>query len=187
MIIGVPDGSEEAAKVSNDAHPCTTRTTSYSTLLEAGLRCRLWDTQGLNEAAGNDRGFMTKLADKIRQLASYQARELKETLRDRTKVSIPILMWCIDATKIDVPVHWQQFHKVYAEYCGKKAIPVVVITRGSPAAAGWETKCTGQLRSLDLGVDVPFRMVRRYRGPSSQEYREDSKALKDLISELTKR
>jgi len=97
---------------------------------------------------------------------------------------MPILIWCVDASKIDVQDHWKPFRKVYVEYCGRKAIPVVVITRGPPKATDWETKCTDQLRSLNLGVDIPFRMVRRYKSPSSQEYGEDSKALKDLISEL---
>jgi len=189
MIIGAPDGSKEAAEVSNDAHPCTQHTSSYSISLEPDLQCQLWDTRGLDEAAGtNDRQrFMAKIVDKIRQLASQQARELRETLRDRTKVATPILMWCIDATKIDVQVHWQQFQKVYVEYCDKKAIPVVVITRGPLKATEWETKCTGQLRSLNLGVDVPFIMVRKYRGSSFPEYSEDSKALKDLIPGLVKR
>ena len=185
MIIGVPDGSAEAAKVSNGVRPCTTQTTVYSTSLETGLRCRLWDTRGLDESVGTNYVWpMAKMMDRIRQLASQQVRELKETLRDRTGVTIPILVWCIDATRIDVPVHWQQFHKVYVEYCERKAIPVVVITRGPPRATDWETKCTDQLRSLDLGVDVPFRVVRMHRGPSSQEYVEDSKALRDLIAEL---
>ncbi|KAF8121737.1 hypothetical protein EV363DRAFT_1362125 [Boletus edulis] len=179
MIIGAVDGSKASANVSNDAHPCTTHTTSYSTTLDTGLRCQLWDTRGLDEAAGAQ-NFMSKLVDKIRQLASQQARELKETLRDRTRLAIPILMWCIDATKIDVQVHWQQFQKVYVEYCERKAIPVLVITRGPPKV-GWEARCTDQLRQLNLGADVPFRMVRRYRSTSSPEYGEDAKALKDLI------
>lgn len=188
MLTGAPDGSNEAAEVSNDAHPCTQHSLSYPASLEPDLQCRLWDTRGLDEAAGtNDRRFMAKMMDKIRQLGSQQTRELRETLRDRTKLATPILMWCMDATKIDVQVHWQQFQKVFVEYCEKKAIPVVVITRGPLKETEWETKCTGQLRSLNLGVDVPFIMVRRYRGPSSPEYGEDAKALKDLISELVKR
>ena len=184
MIIGVPDDSEEAAKVSNNVKPCTTHATSYSMSLEAGLRCRLWDTRGLNEAAGtNDGWFKTK----IRELASQQARELKKALRVRIRLATPILVWCIDATKINSQEYWQQFHKVYVEYCDRKATPAIVITRGPPKGTDWETKCADQLRSLDLGLIVPVRMARKNRGPSSQEYGEDSKALKDLISELTKR
>ena len=67
------------------------------------------------------------------------------------------------------------------KYCGIKAIPVVVITRGPPRAPDWEKRCTHLLRTLFLGVDIPCRMMRRNRGPSSQEYREDSKAFKDFI------
>ena len=183
MIIGIPYGSEGPAKVSNGARPCTAQATPFPTSLGAGLQCQLWDTRGLDEAAGtDDRGFMTKIMDKIRILISLQAHDLKETLQSRIKPGTPlILMWCIDATKIDVRVHWQQFHKVYVEYCERKAIPVVVITRGPPRAE-WETRYADQLQSLNLGVDVPFGMVRRHR--SSQEYSEDSKALKDLISEI---
>ncbi|KAH0833070.1 hypothetical protein J3R83DRAFT_12061 [Lanmaoa asiatica] len=191
MIRGVPDNTDGAAKVSNDARPCTTQTTSYSTSLETGFPCRIWDTRGLDEAADtHDRGWMTKIVDRIRQLAFQQARELKETLRDRTRLAIPILMWCIDATKIDVPIHWQQFRRVYVEYCERKAIPVVVITRMAPNATGWEDRCSNQLQRLDLGegsntVDVPLLRVRKYKDRSSTEYTEDSQALKDLISRLT--
>lgn len=185
MIMGIPDGSKGAALVSNDARPCTPHTTSYSILLEEGYRCRLWDTRGLDEAA-SAHGFMAKIVDKIRQLASQQASELKETIRNRIKLASPILMWCIDASKVDVEVQWHQFRKVYVDYCERKAIPVVVITRGSSKEVGWETKCTDQLRQLDLGagVDVPFTMMRKYRNPSSREYGEDCKALKDFIKGL---
>ena len=85
MVIGVPDGSRGAARVSNDVKPCTMHTTSYSTSLEAGLRCRLWDTRGIIEVAGtNDRGLGTR----IRQLASQQARELKPTFRGLTGIKM---------------------------------------------------------------------------------------------------
>lgn len=184
MILGVPDTSNAGAKVSNNAHPCTTQTTSYSMSLGTGVGCQLWDTRGLDEAAGAQT-LMAKIVDKIRQLANQQARELKETLRNRARVAIPILVWCIDAAKVEVDVHWQQFQKVYVEYCERKAIPVVVITRGPPKAPDWDVKCAGRLRQLDLGVDVPIRMVRRYRSPSSVECSEDSEALKTLISELS--
>lgn len=131
---------------------------------------------------------MTKIVDRIRQLASQQARELKETLRDRTRLAMPILMWCIDAAKIDVPIHWQQFRRVYMEYCERRAIPVIVITQMPPNATGWENRCNNQLRDLGLGegytVDVPLLRVRKYRNTSSPEYSEDSKALRDLISRL---
>ncbi|KAG8213272.1 hypothetical protein J3R82DRAFT_11747 [Butyriboletus roseoflavus] len=193
MIIDMRDGADGAAKVSNGARPCTVHTTSYSTSLGSGLRCLLWDTRGLDEAADTpERGWMTKLVDRIRQLASQQARELKETLRDRTRLAIPILVWCIDAAKIDVPIHWQQFRRVYLEYCEKRAIPVIVITQMPPNATGWEKRCNNQLRELDLEegpntVDIPLLRVRKYRNASSPEYCEDSKALRDLISEVTKR
>lgn len=188
MIMGI-DGT---AEVSNDARPCTIHTTSYSSSLETGLRCLLWDTRGLDEATDTHGGWMSKIVDRIRLMASQQARELKETLRDRTRLAIPILMWCIDATKIDVSLHWQHFRKVYVEYCERKAIPVIVITRMPLNATGWEMRCNNQLQKLDLGegsnaVDVTLLRVRKYRNASSLEYKEDSQALKDLISKLTKR
>lgn len=189
MIIDRPDGSEGAAKVSNDARPCTTQSTSYlisvSLPPEADLPCRLWDTRGLNEAVGTNDGW---LISKFRELVSQQASQLKRAIRDRTnKLAMPILVWCIDATKIEVQDHWNPFRKVYVEYCGKKAKPMVVITRGPSTATDWEMKCTEKIGLLELGVGVPFIMVRKNRGPSSQEYVEDSKALIDLISKLANR
>ena len=183
MIRGVLDHSAAAAKVSNDAHPSTGHTTSYRLLLDTGIGCQLWDTRGLDEVAGTQT-FMAKIVDRIRQLANQQARELKEIFRNRTRLAIPILVWCIDAAKIDIEDHWQQFHRVYVEYCERKAIPVVVITRGRPKETEWELRCREQLIQLDLGVDVPILMVRKYRSPSSLEYTEDSRALRDLISKL---
>ena len=182
-IMGVPDQSKAAARVSDDARPCTTHTTSYTFSLQTGLRCNLWDTRGIDEALGAQR-LMANLVDRIRQLATQQARELKETLRNRTRLAIPILVWCIDAMKIDLEVYWQQFRKVYVEYCERKAIPVVVITRGPPKKTEWELKCREELKWLDLGVDVPILMVRKYHNPSSLEHVEDSRALRDLISKL---
>lgn len=61
---------------------------------------------------------------------------------------------------------------------------MVVITREPPKRTGWEVRLTEQLQALRLGVDVPFIMVRWYQSPSSREYVEDSKALRDLISEV---
>jgi len=190
MVRRVKDKTTSAAEVSNDAHPCTLHTTSYSTQLGAGLHCQLWDTRGLDEAVDNrDRPFMAKIVNRIRQLAFQQERELKETLRNRTRTAKPILMWCIDAIKIDVSIHWQQFRKVYVEYCEEKAIPVVVITRMSPNMNGWEPKCRNQLQLLGLGagsgnIDVLLVGVRKHRSTSSPEYTEDCDALRGLISQL---
>ena len=183
MIMGVPDGSKGAAQVSRDAYPCTMLTTSYTCLLGTGLLCQLWDTRGFDEVTYG-RTFMAKIVDRIRQLASQQARELKETLRNRTRVARPILMWCMDASKIEVDVCWEPLRRVYVEYCDRKVIPVLVITRGLSRQNGWELRCREQLEQLDLGVDVPMLMVRRHRNSSSLQYTEDAQALRDLISQL---
>ena len=192
MVRRIKDRTATAAEVSNDARPCTAHTTFYAMQLGTGLHCQLWDTRGLDEAVDNpDRRFMAKIVDRIRQLASQQERELKETLRNRTRTAKPILMWCINAAKIDVPFHWQQFRKVYVEYCDRKAIPVVVITRMALNMTGWELRCRNQLQLLGLGTgsdntDVLLLGVREHRNPSSTEYTEDSEALRDLISRLMK-
>lgn len=189
MVRRVKDNTAGAADVSSDARPCTAHAMCYSMQLETG-HCQLWDTRGLGEAVDNhDRPFMVKIVDRIRQLASQQERELKETIRNRTRTAKPILMWCIHATKIDVPIHWQQFRKVYVEYCDRKAIPVVVITRMNPRATGWEQTCRNQLQTLDLGAGldntgVLLLRVREYRNTASTDYTEDSDALRDLISRL---
>ena len=155
------------------------------------LHCQLWDTRGFDEVVDNPgRQFMAKIVDRIRQLASQQERELKETLRNRTRTAKPILMWCIDATGIDVPFQWQQFRKVYVEYCDRKAIPVVVVTRMALNMTGWELRCRNQLQLLGLGTgsdntDVLLLGVRKHRNPSSAGYAEDSEALRDLISRLS--
>ncbi|KAH0832923.1 hypothetical protein J3R83DRAFT_11890 [Lanmaoa asiatica] len=188
MVMGIPDHSEAAARVSNDAQPCTSHTTSYPCVLTPGLRCQLWDTRGLDEVAVSyERRWTAKIIDRILQLPSQQARELKETLRDRTKLATPILVWCIDAAKIDVPILWRQFRRIYVEYCGRKAIPVVVVTQMPPNATGWEEMCSNQLQQLDLNDgmgDIPLLRVRKYHNLSSPEYVEDSQALRDLISKL---
>ncbi|KAG9315021.1 hypothetical protein JVU11DRAFT_4132 [Chiua virens] len=190
MIRRVTDSSKTAAEVSNGVTPCTKQTIAYPVELETGLHCQLWDTRGLDEAVeSQDRGFMAKIVDRLRQLAKQQERELRETIRHRTRTATPILMWCIDATKLEVPFHWQQFRKVYVEYCDRKAIPVIVITRMASERIGWEPVCRSQLQQLDLGLgpdtsDVPLLRVRTFRNSFCAEYTEDSNALRDLICRL---
>lgn len=102
-------------------------------------------------------------------------------------------MWCIHASKIDVPIHWQHFRKVYVEYCGRRVKPVVVITQMAPGfATEWEERCKGQLGELDLGIGLDntkdlLLTVRKFRDTFSSEYLEDSLALKDLIFRLSGR
>lgn len=192
MIRRLKDRAAIAAEVSNDARPCTTHTIPYPTQLETGLHCQLWDTRGLDEAVDNhDRRIMAKIVDRIRHLAHQQERELKETIRNRTRTAKPILMWCIHAAKIDVLVHWQQFRKVYMDYCERKAIPVVVLTRMTSNMTGWEPRCRNQLQLLGFGAgsdntEVLLLRVREHRNTSSAEYTEDCEALRHLISRLMK-
>ncbi|KAG6374513.1 hypothetical protein JVT61DRAFT_4557 [Boletus reticuloceps] len=101
MVRGIPDHSEAAAKVSHDARPCTAHTDTYSSSLEAGVRCRLWDTPGLDHLAASH--YVTRLVDRIRhQPASQQARPTEVT-RDRNTTPKPIiLVWCIDVMMPDI-------------------------------------------------------------------------------------
>lgn len=195
MIMGIPDSANGAAKVSIDVIPCTERATPYSTSPETGLRCLLWDTRGLGEAVDmHHRGWKTKLADWFRLMASQdsqQAQELKRALQGRIIQAKPILVWCMHATKINVPTQWQEFRKVYVEYCGKQAIPTIVITRMRSEMTDWKEICNRQIQDLDLRegsntVDVPISRVREYplAKTPSDEYNEDSEALRDLISNL---
>lgn len=174
MIRGIPDHSQAAARVGRSARAVTLHTACYSSVLTTGLQCQLWDTQGL-DATTDD------------HLIVHQTPEF---------IYYPtIFMWCIQTTKIDFPIYWQQLHKAYVEYCHKtpgrrKAIPVIVITQMAPNVTGWELKCRNQIRQLGLRVGhydidgVLLLRVRKHRGASSPEYTEDSKALRDHISQL---
>ncbi|KAF8127051.1 hypothetical protein EV363DRAFT_1346999 [Boletus edulis] len=168
MVRGIPDHSEAAAKVSHDARPCTAHTDAYSYSLEAGVRCRLWDTPGLDHLAASH--YVARLVDRIRrQPASQQARP--------TEGPKPIiLVWCIDAMEFDILVSWHQFRTVYA----------IVLTRmPAVATARWEGWWRYQLQQLGL-PNIPLLRVRIHRGRSSPEYMEDSKALRHLISQLAR-
>lgn len=212
MITGATDGSTRAARVSNDVRPCPIETTVHTAPLEVDgttLQCKLWDTRGLDEAVDHP-NLMDTAANWLRQqgFGLFSKRQHERDLRDicRQRVndlsdgeqsrsaSIVILMWCIHASKIDVPTHWQHLRKVYVEYCDKRVKPVVVITQMTPAfAKEWEKRCKDQLGVLGLGVgfdsdtsDLLLR-VRKYRDTSSPEYMEDSTALKDFIFRLSGR
>lgn len=211
MITGATNGSTRAARVSNDVRPCPIETTVHTAPLEVEgttLQCSLWDTRGLDEAVDHP-NLMDTAANWLRQqgfglLSKRQPeRDLRNICRKRVNdlnvgeqsrsASIVVLMWCIHASKIDVPIHWQHFRKVYVEYCDRRVKPVVVITQMTPGfARGWEKRCRDQLEELNLGIrldstDDLLLMVRRYRDTSSLEYMEDSRALKDFIFRLSGR
>jgi len=188
MIMGVQDTDKKAAQVSTDARPCTEQTTSYPVLLEPNLQCRLWDTRGLNEAVekSDNRRLMAKVVDmleRIFQSKDQQEHELQETLRNHIDKQIkPILIWCVDAGKIGIPVPWVDFRRVYVGYCREKVIPVIVVTRMHPKTTQWEEKCRGQLGDMNIRLI----RVRDYGKQPSTGYEEDSKALKALVSEVAK-
>lgn len=211
MITGATDGSTRAARVSNDVRPCPIETTVHTAPLEVegiALQCSLWDTRGLDEAVDHP-NLMDTAASWFRQqglglLSKRQPeRDLRNICRKRVSdlndgeqsrsTSILILMWCIHASKIDVPIHWEHFRKVYVEYCNRRVKPVVVITQMTPGfAREWEERCRDQLGKLNLGIGLDsandlLLMVRRYRDTSSPEYTDDSLALKDLIFRLSGR
>ncbi|KAG9312047.1 hypothetical protein JVU11DRAFT_7326 [Chiua virens] len=157
MIRRVADTSEAAAKVSGSAFPCTKQTTAYPMELEPGLICQLWDTRGLDGTVeSRDRGFMAKIVNQLRQMEKQQERELRETIRHRTRVATPILMWCIDATKPRSPVPLATV---------SKGIRGVLRSKGDTGdrdhpddlkRTEWEQVCRSQLQQLDLGLDVPL-------------------------------
>ncbi|KIJ13414.1 hypothetical protein PAXINDRAFT_181295 [Paxillus involutus ATCC 200175] len=199
MIRGVADGADQGAKVSNDVRPCTENTTSYTTMLEgSSWQYQLWDTRGLDEAL-DGATFMEKAVSWLR--GSQCERELKNVCGARTGKlnggqAVPLLVWCIGASKITVPVHWQQFYKAYVNYCGRKVKPVVVITLMNPKsdseiATGWKEECRKQLLALGLtgltaDIDDLLVGVRIHKGPSSTEYTEDSQAVRNLISRVAR-
>ncbi|KIJ58036.1 hypothetical protein HYDPIDRAFT_34563 [Hydnomerulius pinastri MD-312] len=201
MICGFEEGSEGSAKVTNDVRPCTEVATSYITPLSRegkNLRYRLWDTRGLNEAS-DDPSIMTKAINFFCALfgvVSACERDLRavcdeHTGRDGEKAA-PLLIWCIHISKVGVPVHWEQFRKVYVDYCREKVRPVVVVTNvtpGRPSAKsqsqtelGWEERCRKQLQQLGIGFgNVPLQGVRKYRDTSTPEYKADCQAVRDFI------
>jgi len=205
-MISANDGSTLLAKVSNDVRPCPIETTMHAAQLELGgtaLECNLWDTRGLDEAVDHP-NLMDTAAKWLRQqgFGLFSRRQHERDLRNicRKRVhdqsdgeqsrSAPtvILMWCIHASKIDVPIHWQHFRKVFVEYCDRRVKPVIVITQMTPGfAKEWEKRCKDQLGLLGLGIDVAdlLLMVRKYRDTSSPEYKEDSLALRSLVFRLS--
>lgn len=209
MITDASQGSTQAARVSNDVRPCPIETTVHKTTLQVDgttLQCSLWDTRGLDEAVDHP-NLMDTAASWLRQqglglFAKRQSeRDLRSICRKRVNdlddgeqspsASIVILMWCIHASKIDVPIHWQHFRRVYVEYCNRKVRPVIVITQMIPTfAMRWEERCKEQLGALDLGIERGdskdlLLTVRKYRDTASPEYTEDSVALKRLILRLS--
>lgn len=213
MITGATDGSTRAAKVSNDVRPCHIETTVHTASLEVDgttLQCQFWDTRGLDEAVDHP-NLMDTAANWLRQQGfglfskRQHERDLKDICRKRVNdlsdgeqsrsSSTVIFVWCIHASKIDVPTHWQHFRKVYVEYCDKRVKPVVVITQMTPGfAKDWEKRCKDQLRALGLGIGFDsislsnlLLIVRKYRDTSSSEYKEDSLALRNLIFRLSSR
>ncbi|KIJ66925.1 hypothetical protein HYDPIDRAFT_26342 [Hydnomerulius pinastri MD-312] len=198
MICGFEEGAEGSAKVTNDVRPCTEVATPYITQLSREgkkLRYRLWDTRGLNEAS-DDPSIMTKAINFFCALfgvVSACERDLRavcdeHTGRDGEKAA-PLLVWCIHISKVGVPVHWEQFRKVYAEYCKKRVKPVVVVTNvplpakaQSQTGLGWEDRCRKQLQQLgiDLG-NVPLQGVKKYGNTSAPEYKADCQAVRDFI------
>lgn len=211
MITGATDGSTQAARVSNDVRPCPVETTVHTAPLQVDgttLQCSLWDTRGLDEAVDHPNlmdtatnwlrqqgfGLFSKRQSErdLRVICRKRVNDLNEGEQSRS-ASIVVLMWCIHASKIDVPIHWQHFRKVYVEYCHRKVKPVVVITQMAPGfATEWEKRCKDQLEDLDLGIGLGdtkdlLLMVRKFRDTSSSEYLEDSLALKDLIFRLSGR
>lgn len=210
MITAAPAGSTQAARVSNDVRPCPIETTMHIAPLQVDgttLQCSLWDTRGLDEAVDHP-NLMDTAANWLRQqgfglFRRQSERDLRSVCRKRVhdlndgeqsrSGPIVVLMWCIHASKIDVPIHWQHFRKVYAEYCGKRVKPVIVITQMTPSfAAEWKERCEEQLRGLELGIGLDdtkdlLLMVRKYRDTSSRECKEDSLALRHLIFRLSGR
>ena len=211
MITGATDGSTQAARVSNDVRPCPIETTVHTAPLEVDgitFQCSLWDTRGLDEAVDHP-SLMDSAANWLRQQGFWlfpkreSERDLRSICRKRVNdlndgeqsqsAPIVVLMWCIHASKIDVPIHWQHFRKVYVEYCGRRVKPVVVITQMAPGfATEWEERCKGQLGELDLGIGLDntkdlLLTVRKFRDTFSPEYLEDSLALKNLIFRLSSR
>lgn len=206
MISGASGGSTRAAKVSNDVRPCPIETTVHTARLELGgtaFEYNLWDTRGLDEAVDHP-NLMDAAAKWFRQPGfglfskRQHERDLKNLCRERVHdqsdgeqlQSIPtvILMWCIHASKIDVPIHWQHFRRVFVEYCDRRVKPVVVITQMTPGfEKDWERRCKDQLRRLALGIgfDDILLMVRKYRDTSSPECEEDSLALRSHIFRLS--
>ena len=181
MIMGIPDHSRAAALVGRSARVVTKYNACYSCVLTSGLRCELWDTRGLDAATDEDVNvtaddhLIARIAEQIPCLPSGS-----------------IFIWCIQATKIDFPCSWQQFHKIYEEYCsvGRGPVPMIVVTQIASSESEWEPKCRDQIRQLGPRVgrydidDVLLLRIRRHRGASSTQYIEDSRALRDHISRL---
>ena len=177
MIVGVPDHSQIAARVGRSSRAITLHNAFYSCVLTTGLGCKLWDTRGLDAAADDD--LMVKMARQIPQWSPIDS----ET----------IFAWCMQASEIDSPGSWQQFRRVYEEYCrigGIRVVPMIVITQIGPGATGWELTCRNRIRQLGSRVglyeidNIPLFGVRKHRGASSPEYMEDSKALRDNFIQL---
>ena len=175
--MGIPNHSQAAARVGRGARGGTLHNACYSCVLVTDQKYELWDTRGLGPAI--DDPLMSDIASQI------------------SSVQPPILVWCIHAAKIDLPIYWRQLRKAHEECyrMGHQSLtPIIVITQMAPYMAEWEATCKNQLRQLNLlgpgGTNISDSIlllrVRSHRGPSSPEYIEDSKALRYHISQFAR-
>ena len=131
---------KEIAEVNNNVRPCTTRTMGYE-VVEGGTTYCIWDTRGLNE--GSEKAALPTRILKRARIIPDADRELKDFLRGKDP-RISLVLFCIEAKKIRVNVHWKIYNKIYADFCQKGLKVAVVVTQmGEKDFKGseWKGRC----------------------------------------------
>lgn len=135
-LVNVLQGNE-VAEVNNNVRPCTTRAMKYE-LVEGGTRYCIWDTRGLSEASEPE--AIQKRMLKFCRIIPDAERELKNLLLGGNP-RFNLVLLCVDAKKIRVPVHWKLYNLIYAEFCKRRLKVAVVVTQlGEPDPRGSEWK-----------------------------------------------
>ncbi|KAF8440370.1 P-loop containing nucleoside triphosphate hydrolase protein [Boletus edulis BED1] len=156
-LVNVLAGSNRA-NVTNDVMPCTAQPDCYD-IEKEGVRYTLWDTRGLNEAS--QQGGASPIARFFRFLRAVPEadRELQRFLRGKNP-RISLILFCIEAEKIQVDAQWKNYDKIYVKFCKRKIKVAVVVTRmdSNTRNTDWRGTCEGMAREV-VGESLDARLI----------------------------
>lgn len=141
------------AQVTNDVKPCTARPDRYD-IVQEGVKYCLWDTRGLNEAWEQEAtGPIARFLRLLRVLPDAD-QELRKFLRGKDP-KINLILFCIEAEKIQVDAQWKNYNKIYVKFCRRKIKVAVVVTRMDQSTRNmdWRRTCEGMAR--DVVGEIP--------------------------------
>ncbi|KAF8121738.1 hypothetical protein EV363DRAFT_1437064 [Boletus edulis] len=147
--------------------PCTAQPDCYD-IEKEGVRYTLWDTRGLNEAS--QQGGASPIARFFRFLRAVPEadRELQRFLRGKNP-RISLILFCIEAEKIQVDAQWKNYDKIYVKFCKRKIKVAVVVTRmdSNTRNTDWRGTCEGMAREV-VGESLDARLIEAVPGFDSE-------------------